>query len=231
MFSASDIWYAIANTEVVIPPRQRLETFGNTVINYHLLAEKMDVVNEIRVREGRIHAERPQVLTPSYFERMMLEGFGQEAQGYLDWLKSHFPDTTFLKYGFRFRKEESQETIIHETLETATARVRDHVTGLNEPLVAVIKGVDDAWEVCLLKFMSDTIRQSIPENVKDLKKRRMLEEIGGIPTMVREEIERDFEQAGSSRERVKALGDKLCQYGIFENYEDRFYELVRHMAR
>lgn len=222
----------MANTEVIVPPRQRLETFGDTIISYHLLAEKMDVINEIRVREGRIHAERPQLLTPAYFERLMLEGFGDEAQGYVDWLKLHFPETTFLKYGFRFRKEESRESIIHETLETATARVRAHVEGRNEPLVAVIKGVDDAWEVCLLKFMTDTVRQAVPDHVKDLRKRRMFEEIEGIPRMVREEIERDFERAaGPDAEQVKTLGAKLCRYGVFEHYEDRFYELVRRVSR
>ena len=107
MANPDDIWYAIANTKVVLQPRKRLETFGTTIINYHLITEKMDAVNEVRVREGRIHAERPMVLTPAYFERLMLEGFGEEAQHYLDWLKGHLPDLAFLKYGFSFRKQES----------------------------------------------------------------------------------------------------------------------------
>jgi hypothetical protein len=231
MPSQDDIWYALANTEVVLPPLRLLETFGTTVIHYHLITEKMDAVNEVRVREGRVHAERPQLLTASYFERLLLEGFGDEAQGYVDWLKGHVQDLTFLKYGFRFRKEEAQETTIHENLETASARVKAHVQSLNDPLSAVIKGVDDSWEICLLKFTTDTIRQSAPQNVRELKSRKLTLELDGVPRGVREEIDRDFDEVGSNAEKMKILGTKLRHYGIFENYEDRFYEVVRRIAK
>jgi len=230
MPTSDDIWYAIANTEVVLPPRKRLETFGSTTINYHLITEKMDAVNEIRIREGRIHAERPVVLTPSYFERLMLDGFGEEAQHYLDWLKGHLPDLAFLKYGFSFRKQERSESTVHDNLDSVTARIKALVEEQDEPLAAVIKGVDDAWEICLLKFVTDTIRQSVPEHVKNLKQRKLLENIEGIPRAVREDIERDFLAVGSDAGKMKALGSKLKHYGIFENYEDRFYELVRRLS-
>jgi len=230
MPTPDDIWYAIANTEVILAPQRRLETFGNTMITYHLISEKMDAVNEVRIREGRVHADRPQVLTPTYFERLLLEGFGTEAQQYIEWLRAHVQDLTLLKYGFRFRKEESRESTIHESLESVSARVKAHVEEHGDPLTAVIKGVDDAWEICLLKFVTDIIRKSVPEHVVDLKKRRLLTEIDGIPRAIREEIERDFHVVGSDDGRMKALGAKLRQYGIFEHYEDRFYELVRRFS-
>jgi hypothetical protein len=231
MLSPDDIWYALANTEVLLPPTKRLETFGTTVINYHLISEKMDAVNEVRIREGRVHAEKPQVLTPAYFERLLLDGFGEEAQDYVQWLRSNFQDLTFLKYGFRFRKEEIQESTIHEDFKTAAARVTTFVKTQGDPLTAVIKGVDDAWEVCLLKFTTDIIRKSVPDHVNDFRKRKLFDEIEGVPLAVRHELESDFESAGSDSSKVKALGNKLQHYGVFENYEDRFYELVRRISR
>jgi len=230
MPSQDDIWYAIAHTEVVLPPRKRLETFGSTTIDYHLITEKMDAVHEVRIREGRIHAERPVVLTPAYVERMMLEGFGEEAKDYFDWLRDHMPDLAFLKYGFTFRKQERKESTVHENLDVVTARIKALVEEQDEPLAAVIKGVDDAWEICLLKFVTDTIRQSVPNHIHDLKKRKLLENIEGIPRAVREDIERDFLAVGSDASRMKVLGAKLRHYGIFESYEDRFYELVRRFS-
>jgi hypothetical protein len=226
-----DIWYALANTEVVVAPQKRLETFGTTVIHYHLVAEKMDAVNEIRVREGRIHAERPQVLTPAYFERVVLEGFQEEAQEFVQWLREHVQDLTFLKYGFRFKKEEIQESTIHENFEVAVERVKARVESQNDPFSAVIKGVDDAWETCLLKFTTDTIRNSAPGHVAELKKFKKLEQIEGIARSIREEIDSDFETVGTDRSKMKTLGEKLRHYGIFEPYEDRFYELVRRLSR
>jgi hypothetical protein len=230
MPTPDDIWYAIANTEVLVAPEKLLETFGSTVIKYHLISEKMDAVNEVRVREGRVHAERPQILTPAYVERVLLDGFGAEAEGYIDWLRGHISDLTFLKYGFRFKKEEMSEQTIHESFETALARVKTHVAEKADPLTAIIKGVDDAWEVCLLKFVTDTIRKSVPQNYNELKKNRYLETTNGVPYSVHLEIDEEFKNVSDSI-KMKALGEKLRHYGIFEQYEDRFYELVRKYSR
>ncbi len=43
-----------------------------------------------------------------------------------------------------------------------------------EPLNAVLQGVDDAWEVSLLKFTMDLIQQSAPGNMGDFRKRGLL---------------------------------------------------------
>ncbi len=230
MPTPDDIWYALANTKVLLAPRRRLETFGDTVIHYHLISEKMDAVNEVRIREGRLHAEKPQVLTPAYFQSLLLEGFGEQGNHYAEWLKDHLRDLAFLKYGFRFRKEEFSESTLHENLESVAGRVTQRVEAQGDPLTTVIRGVDDAWEVCLLKFMTDLIRESAPENVMHLKKRHLLETVEGIPRAVREEIEGDFDAAGADRDRMKTLGAKLRHYGVFEAYEDRFFDLVRRIS-
>ncbi len=44
----------------------------------------------------------------------------------------------------------------------------------NEPLTALLTGVDDNWEVCLLKFMVDMILASRPGNMGDFRERGML---------------------------------------------------------
>ena len=44
----------------------------------------------------------------------------------------------------------------------------------SEPLSAVIQGVDDAWEVCLLKFTIDMIERSSGGNVGDFRRRGLL---------------------------------------------------------
>jgi len=43
-----------------------------------------------------------------------------------------------------------------------------------EPLSAVIQGVDDAWEVCLLKFTIDMIERSSGGNIGDFRKRGLI---------------------------------------------------------
>jgi len=74
-----DFDYAIENTQVILAPEQQIATFGSTSFNFYLISELMDRVDQVRVRNGKIHAERPQILTPEHYCRLLLEGFGDNA--------------------------------------------------------------------------------------------------------------------------------------------------------
>ena len=56
-----DRWYAARHVRIVVSPSHSLETFGNTLVNYHLISELEDRPGKIRVREGRLEAHQPQV--------------------------------------------------------------------------------------------------------------------------------------------------------------------------
>ena len=134
----------------------------------------MDQVNEVRVRDGRIHAERPQILTPEHYCRLLLEGFGEKAQKYVDQLREHTRDVAVLRYGFQFRKTDVTENTVRDTMEAVIARTKLKVEHSEEPLSAVIQGVDDAWEVCLLKFTIDLIERSTGGNMGDFRRRGLM---------------------------------------------------------
>ncbi len=166
--------YALENTRVIVPPRRRIETFGTSVFNYFLVTEEMDAVNESRVREGTIHAEKPQVITPSGMARLMLEGFGDQAQDFADWISAQAKQPAFLKYGFQIRKSDVLCYDVHEPLDAVVEKIRGQVAGSGDPLSGVITGVDDGWEVCLLKFTFDMVQNSAEGNLGDFKKRGLL---------------------------------------------------------
>jgi len=62
-----DIEYAIENTQVILAPERQIATFGNTSFEFHLISELMDRVDQVRIRTGRIEAERPKILSRSTF--------------------------------------------------------------------------------------------------------------------------------------------------------------------
>src|SRR3984893_8874020 len=96
--------YAIENTHVILAPEHKIATFGSTSFHFYLVSELMDRVNEVRVRNGKIHADRPQILTPDHFTRLMLEGFGEKARNYAEQLRERMQTIAVLRYGFQFRK-------------------------------------------------------------------------------------------------------------------------------
>jgi hypothetical protein len=57
--------------------------------------------------------------------------------------------------------------------------------------------------------------------------RGLLDLSSGVPNAVRAEIESDFREAENNLDLVRDLGDKLRSYGLFEQYEDRFFDLYR----
>jgi hypothetical protein len=169
-----DFDYAIENTQVILAPECQIATFGSTSFNFFLISELMDRVDQVRVRNGKIHAERPQILTPEHYCRLLLEGFGEKAQHFIDQLRENARNIAVLRYGFQFRKTDVTEETIRDSIDAVISRTRHRVESANEPLSAIIHGVDDAWEVCLLKFTIDMIERSSGGNIGDFRKRGLI---------------------------------------------------------
>jgi len=174
MISEDSFQYAIENTRVVLAPDRRIETFGSTNFKFHLVTELMDCAGVVRVRDGRIEAERPQIIAPGHYSRMLLEGFGEQARQFAQWLENRPEKLAFLKYGFQFRKHDVVENVVRGEVEDVIERVKSGIGRADEPLSAIILGVDDAWEVCLLKFTIDLIQQSAGGNMNDFRQRGLL---------------------------------------------------------
>ncbi len=226
MGKPEDIWYAVNTTRVILAPRQTLETFGATTIRYHIISELMDEANKVRVREGKVVSERPQIITPRQIASQLLEGFGDQAREYAEWLQSHNEIVRILRYGLQFRKDEISQEVVSDSIDAVSERVTDTVGAGQDPLTTVLVGADEMWEVSLLKFLVDYIEHSAPGNIQDINQRAR-EEAYYRNAQARQEIEDDFRRAAVDPSYVKPLGAKLRRNGIFEQYEDRFYALVR----
>lgn len=229
--STFDFWYAVNNTEIVLLPSRHLETFGATLLNYHLVTELMDSVNQIRVREGRISAGQPRIITPRAYASMILDGFGEEARQYAEWLRDHEKELRILQYGYTLKQQSFSEQVITDNLRAVVSRVEAQVRQKGDPFSAVLVGVEEPWDVCLVKLFWEVIRRSAPTNLKEMDEQRLFEDVDGVPRAVRDELEKDFLAASRDPSLIRALARKLQQYGLFEKYQDRFFSLVRSSQR
>jgi hypothetical protein len=217
-----DFWYAVNNTEVLAVPEQRLETFGITMVNYHLVSELMDSVGKVRVRVGKLKAFRPQIITPPSMTDEMLEGFGEEAHDYAEWLQQHAQEMQMLKYGFKIQKTEINDYILSDPLETVIGRVKEELAERDDPLGAVLVGVDRPWEVCLLKLMFELVQGSAPGNIQDIRQQQRDQKME-----IHQTLEKAFLNASRDATKVPALAELLRKNGLFERYEDRFFAAVQ----
>lgn len=222
-----DFWYAVNNTEIISLPDNRLETFGNTIINYYLASELMDDVGKIRIRKGNLQALKPEIITPFNHTPEVIEGeFGSEAQEYADWLRQNGKDLKLLKYGFKIQKKEFSESVVSDRLDNVVDRIKEDLAENKDPMSTLIVGVDDPWEVCLLKLMVELVQQSAKGNIEDLQTQQ-----NQLKEDLRKDVENRFFAAAKNPSQITELGNFLSQKGLFKQYEDRFFALVKSSER
>ena len=222
------IQYAIAHTEVLRGPRQTLTTFGTTNIYYYLVTEPAykELVGgeeETVVREGRVLSERPRVVTPYYLSNV--EGFSEQARRYLGMLMGeHGPHVPGLLYGYR--NEPKQVNIVTSDMRSVVRRLEEEIDKQGNPLTTIIKGVDELWDVSLMKFIFEMTKYSLSSNVSEFGRRGLLEvDNRGVPADARLSIEQFFALVKRGEADPSALKVELDRWGLFDEYEDRFFSL------
>jgi hypothetical protein len=174
MLTEFDFHYAMENTQVLHEPDRRIDTFGSTRFEFQLISELMDQANVTRVREGRIDAQKPLILKPEGYENWDFEGFGEQGRAFGEWFKDHLKDVAVVRYGFLLTRSGITEQLVHEPLAAVSARILETTRSSGNPMRAVIQGVDDTWEISLLKFTLEMIQKSQQINLFDFKRRGLI---------------------------------------------------------
>ena len=216
------IQYAIEHTEVVRPPEQSLSTFGTTNIYYYLVTELMEGTNV--VREGRVIAAKPKIVTPSYL--IKLEGFSQQARRFIETLAEQSPHEPGIFYSYK--NEPKEMNIVSEPLKEIVDKINQRIDSQNNPLSAIIKGIEELWDVSLLKFTYELTRSSVYSNVSELERSGLLHIDGaGVPRDARNHIEDLFDKTRRDLSWAPILVTELRQWGLFYEYQDRFLSLFK----
>ena len=99
---------------------------------------------------------------------------------------------------------------------------------LETPLTAIIKGLDEMWDVALIKFIFEMTQRSVDHNARQMNARGLLTmDAQGIPADARARIEELFLNAAAGDMDPGILKDELDRWNIFPEYEDRFLSLFR----
>ena len=66
------------------------------------------------------------------------------------------------------------EEVVHHPIEAVRDRIVEEIRSSGNPSRALICGVDDSWEVSLIKFTMEMIARSLRINAFDFKRRGLL---------------------------------------------------------
>jgi hypothetical protein len=221
---------AVRNTEILRAPKQTLATFGTTNIHYYLLSEPaytelVGGYDETVIREGRVIAERPKIVTPYYLSQ--LEGFSKNARRYLDMLKelqgAHAPGIFY-----SYRNESQEFNIVSDKLLAVADRLKADIEKRGDPLASIIKGTDELWDVSLMKFIYEMTSNSFSSNLSDMNNLGLLRmDSRGVPAEARVRIEELFSSVDRGDADPSDLKRELDRWDLFDEYEDRFLAVFK----
>ncbi len=232
MFESEREWRrAIEQTWVARFPKQSLATFGSTNISYYVVTEPVYLDEEPEkpegvVRTGRVTAERPAIVTPTY--AMNIQGFSSEAYEYFQSVAMQAgPNSPGLLY--KYKNETGNTEIVSGAASDIANRISGNLERKKEDMAVVMVGVDQLWDVALLKFIYEFTSSSLVGNIQDLKGKGLLEpqeSLGGVPMAAVEQINRLFREVdqGANPEILKR---ELDRWGLFDFYQDRFLDLFQ----
>ncbi|MBN1368103.1 MAG: hypothetical protein JW967_09280 [Dehalococcoidales bacterium] len=221
---------AVRQTEIIRLPKQTLSTFGITNIYYYLLTEPIYTeldshTTETVIREGRVIAQRPRVVTPYYLTR--LEGFSTDARHYFEMLlQEHGSNAPGIFY--TYKNEPKEMNIVSDSVPAVVDKLNADIDRSGDSLVSIIKGRDELWDVSLMKFIYEVTRSSLGNNVRDFSTRGLLHtDRRGLPGEARMRIEQLFAKVEAGEIEPRDLKDELARWDVFEDYQDRFLDLFR----
>ncbi len=232
--SLSSEWRkAVEQTYVVKYPKQHLATFGITNIDYFVVTEPLYTAIDSQkkdlegvVRSGKVKAEQPTLITPTY--AMNLNGFSEDAYRYFDQVAQMYgPNSPGIMY--QYNNEPKGLEILSGNPNEIAHRISKELKDKKNDLSVVISGVDEFWDVALLKFIYEFTASSVSFNSKEMRGVGLMEPhmtSGGIPTAAVNQIEGMFvsvEKGGSA----EALKGELDKWGVYSYYEDRFLDLFK----
>ncbi|MBM3934742.1 MAG: hypothetical protein FJ319_10655 [SAR202 cluster bacterium] len=224
---------AIEATWIARFPKQRLATFGATNITYYVVTEPLirdPETQESRegvIRKGRVIAERPAIITPTFL--MSLQGFSKDAYEYFqDTMRSVGPNSPGIMYTYK-NETDGLDIVGGSTVEIAH-RISDDLDERKDDLSVVIVGVDEMWDVGLLKFIYEYTSTSMAGNVQEMQSRGLLDpqpEFGGVPRAAIQHIMQMFSDVERGAGDPEMLKRELDRWGMFQYFEDRFLGLFR----
>ena len=213
----------LSEIEILRAPKKTLATFGATQIDYQLVSPVEDLPNRTRLRHGKVVSLKPKIITPDAFVERF-QGFGDESEEFAKWLGQAYGDL-LRSLEYNFSNQGFTTRVVSEPPAAVTARIIEELDGRPYLDQALIRCPDAGWSLALMKFALDESARSFPGHVRDLERRGLFAEAGDDKAPQRREIERLLRAAAQDRALLPSVGKKLTEYGLFGEFEDRYFSL------
>jgi len=163
-----DAWERV---KIVRPVHYSLFTFGESVLPYFLVTEAVPPESTVRITKGEVRITRPLIITPENarpeFRNFFHEGDDESAVQFLMARTAAFSH-------LRFDNTSGPAQIVSDSVEEAVARLNRQLDDEEEDRVAILTAPAPLAPLALIKYATDRVWQSAPDNLQELRERGFL---------------------------------------------------------
>ena len=148
-----------------------LFTFGDSDLPYYLVTGARSPGGTVSVRQGDVRITRPTIITPNS-ARPEFRNFFEDSEDYglIDFLLSRTAAFSNLK----LTNQSGPANIVTDTVDEAVAKLNRQLDDNEEDRVAVLSAPPELAGMAVLRYASERVMSSAPDNVQELRERGFL---------------------------------------------------------
>lgn len=163
------IWNAV---EVARPVKYSLFTFGHSDLRYFLVCEGENDGDMVTVRKGSVRVDRPMIITPDNVHPEFHNFFeDSSSNGFIDFLLAR----TMAFGNLRLTNNYEQSKLVSDSVEEVVDKLNRQLDDEEEDHVAILTAPSGLAGVAVLKYATERVVSSAPDNVQELRERGFLD--------------------------------------------------------
>jgi hypothetical protein len=161
-------WDAV---KIVRDVRYSLFTFGESQLPYYLVLSGNDDNRAISVTHGDVKITRPMIITPDHDDPEFEDFFeNSDDQSLAQFVMARTASFSNLK----LRNHSGSRRLVTDSVEEAVAKLNRQLDSEDEDRVAILTAPAPFAGFAVLRYASERIMQSVPENIQELREKGFL---------------------------------------------------------
>ena len=163
-----EVWEAVRVERAV---QYSLFTFGESVLPYYLVCAAAKPGKSVSLTKGEVRITRPTIITPDSAHPQFHNFFEeQENDDIVDFLLARSAAFSHLK----FDNNSGPAQFLSDNVEEIVARLNSKLDAQEEDQVAILSAPKELAGVAILKYATERVWASAPDNVQELRERGFL---------------------------------------------------------
>ncbi len=163
-----DAWRSIS---IARPVSYSLFTFGESELPYYLIVDAEQPREPVSLTNGEVKITRPMIVTPGN-ARPELQGFFEDHE--FDDVVEFMLQRTAAFSHLKFDNHHGPAQIVSDSVDEVVARLNDQLDAEEEDRVAILTAPHGLGGLALLRYATERVWQSAPDNIQELRERGFL---------------------------------------------------------